>query len=86
MENNEARNEEIKKEREPTTAGAHARFRKGMTDYADGGTLTHYLGNDDYHETRELKEDETEENPKLSGKEAGGNDLREEDVEEDGEK
>lgn len=86
MGDTEVRKDEIKKERDPATAGAHARFRKGMTDYTDGGTLTHYLGNDDYHETRELKEDESEENPRLSGREASGNDLREEDVEEDGEK
>lgn len=83
MENNQVRNDENRKEKDPASAGNHARFRKGMTDYADGGTLTHYLGNDDYHETRELKEDETDENPRLSGEVAGGNDLTEEDLEED---
>lgn len=54
----------------------------GSYDHGDEGTLTHYLGNDDYVKgSNEPSPDELE-HPKLDGYEASGNEVTEEDLKE----
>jgi len=64
------------------SSGAHARFRKGGTDYGDAGHNTHYLGNDDYSGNEE-EHPLTEEEKSFDGQVALGNGLSEDDVSEE---
>ncbi len=57
---------------------AHSNFRKGLTDYNDGSSLNHNLGNDDYRFGNN-EADTTLGNIPFDGSEANGNDLLEDD-------
>ncbi len=52
--------------------------------YGDGGRLTHYLGNDEYHGYKETVLFSKEEK-EIDGSEAQGNELTDEDVEDEAE-
>lgn len=70
----EQKPQETKKDKNPTS---HSNFRKGMSDYNDGGlNATHHLGNEHY-DGASLTDENSEEAPneKLEGKVAEGNDL-----------
>ncbi len=54
--------------------GAHSGTRKGISDYNDGGNLSHYGGNDDIH-----KHQENEKQSEEIGKIAYGNDNESDD-------
>lgn len=65
---------------------AHANFRKGLSDFNDGGALTHYLGNDDYKDRNNCP-DPYADNQSFDGSEAFGNDLlKDDDAEDDNQK
>lgn len=59
---------------------SHSNVRKGLEDYNDGANVTHHLGNDDYGDGNNLPEPFEQENNKLDGKVAEGNDLTDEDI------
>lgn len=61
---------------------AHSNFRKGLSDYNDGGNITHHLGNDDYKHRSNLP-DPYEEKASFDGSEALGNDLLEDEESDD---
>jgi hypothetical protein len=82
MEKTDKINDEVaKKEKREASAGAHARFRKGTTDYFDEGNLSHYGGNDDYPGNNDPQVASADERARLNGKEAAGNDLTQEELE-----
>lgn len=53
---------------------AHCNFRRGLSDYNDGSSLNHNLGNDDYKENNLPDEGEFFDKDR-PGYEALGNDL-----------
>ncbi len=61
---------------------AHANFKKGLEDYNDGANTTHHLGNESY-DGASIPEDDVDEAGRLSGYEAQGNGLTEEDLEDE---
>lgn len=56
---------------------AHANFRHGISDYHDGSSLTHHLGNDEYLGSNLPNETEKKEKNSI-GQVALGNDFLEE--------
>lgn len=54
--------------------GAHSNFRKGLSDYNDGGKYWHYGGNDDQYSRGNKAEDDSD---AYDGKVAYGNDSEE---------
>jgi len=60
------------------TKTAHSNVRKGISDYNDGSSLNHYLGNDDYHFGNN-EADPYHDGAELDGSVAFGNDLDDED-------
>jgi hypothetical protein len=57
---------------------AHSNFRRGLSDYNDGSSLTHQLGNDDYPYGNN-EADPYKENCEYDGTEAQGNNMLEDD-------
>lgn len=57
---------------------AHSNFRKGLSDYNDGSSLSHHLGNDDYKDGNNLP-DRYLGDPAFDGREALGNELLDDD-------
>lgn len=63
------------------TNPSHSNFRKGMSDYTDGGNLTHHLGNNDYKNRTNAP---AEDNLEFDGSVANGNeDIELQDEEEE---
>jgi hypothetical protein len=61
--------------RDPELHGAHSGTRHGITDYNDGGNVTHYGGNDESYNFVEDAFSTTQSQPELEGKVALGNNL-----------
>lgn len=66
-----------------TSKSKKTKKSKDSPEYNDGANVSHYLGNSDYPGSNIPDPDLNQENPKLEGKEAQGNDLSELDDDED---
>lgn len=64
----------VLKEKRP----AHANVRKGLSDFNDGSTLSHYGGNDDYKNGTN-EPDPYKDNQSFDGSEANGNEWMSDD-------
>lgn len=85
MENQSSQNQVSKEKKHTQHHGAHSGSRSGLSDYNDGGNISHYGGNEDSYnfENQQAFEASEEENEEV-GKIAYGNDKEaEEENEED---